>query len=316
MRDDSYLESQSDQTQAVRPSVWKGRALTAFGAGLSVVILAILVIWSYRLGVRDAADVPVIRAQTGAFKVRPEDPGGLEVAHQNRAIYTLVTPSDPVGEAGYAPKAETLTAEDVAPGAAVDPNAPVVVASPDPLPNAAQANTAQTNTGQANTGQANTGQESNAAQDVAALTPSASSPLVEASPTGETVNSGETAPVFEAGGQAPARAPAPKKRPGRQVAATAQGEAAEPRAAAAASAVQIQLGAFGSEKIAAEQWTALKARNGDLLNGRARVITPVTSGGRELFRLRAGPFENVADASALCRGLQARGEICIVARAR
>ncbi|MGB0506001.1 MAG: SPOR domain-containing protein [Pikeienuella sp.] len=309
MRDDSYLESNSEQTQEVRPSIWKGRALTAFGATLSVVILAILVIWSYRLGVRDAADVPVIRAQTDAFKMRPEDPGGLEVAHQNRAIYTLVTPTSPTGNAGYAPKTEELADEDVAPSAAVDPDAAVVVASPEPLPSE-QPQATEPVAGQQASGQ------SGGEQEIAAVNPLVESPLVVSAPDGNSVVETD-APVFEAGSPAPAKAPAPKQRPGKEVAATnSQAEAAEPRAAAAASPIQIQLGAFGSEKIAGEQWTALKARNGDLLNGRARVITAVSSGGRELFRLRAGPFENVADASALCRGLQARGEVCIVARAR
>jgi hypothetical protein len=265
MRDDSYLESNSDQAQVVRPSVWKGRAWTALGATLSVVILAILVVWSYRLGIRDAADVPVIRAQTDAFKMRPEDPGGLEVAHQNRAIYTLVTPSDPTGEAGYAPASEDLAAEDLAPSAArIDPNATVVVAAPEPLPTKTPEN-----------------------QEIAALPAPVEAPAL----TGETESGADLAaePLDDLG-PAPLRAPAPRQRPSQQsVTAPSQAEAAEPRAAAAASSVQIQLGAFGTEEIAAEQWTALKTRNGDLLNGRARVITPVTSGGRPQFRFRAGP---------------------------
>jgi cell division septation protein DedD len=120
-------------------------------------------------------------------------------------------------------------------------------------------------------------------------------------------------------GAAPRFAPSAPPRPARQAAApttTQPAEVAEPRAAALASAIQIQLGAFESEEVAAQQWEAIKSRNSDLLEGRGRVITPVLSGGKRLFRLRAGPFDTVQQASALCRGLKGRNEACIVARAR
>ncbi|MEL6794253.1 MAG: SPOR domain-containing protein, partial [Pseudomonadota bacterium] len=119
-------------------------------------------------------------------------------------------------------------------------------------------------------------------------------------------------------GLAPAAAPIARPRPARpaplEIAARAAIEEPEPRAAALASRIQIQLGAFVSQEVADAQWGAIKSRNGDLLAGRGRVITPVLSGGRRLFRLRAGPFATVEEASALCRGLKARNEACIVAR--
>ena len=85
MRDDSYLESEIETES--RASKWRSKAATAFGAAASIVILVAVVAWSYRLGVQDATEIPVIRAELEATKERPEDPGGLEVAHQDRAVY-------------------------------------------------------------------------------------------------------------------------------------------------------------------------------------------------------------------------------------
>jgi hypothetical protein len=280
-------------------STWRATAATAAGALISIVILATIVVWSYRLGVRDAAEVPVIRASTDAFKSKPDDPGGLEVAHQNRSVYELVAPSAGATQEGYAPESERLTAEDAAPAkmeAAPQPRpeaAEVVVARPAPATPAVEA--------VAPAQDATTTTESAAG---AAGLPEAEVPAADAQTAGE--------PSF-----APEAAPRPSRRPTRTASvAPERAEADEPRAAAAASSVQIQLGAFISEEIAAAQWTAIKSRNGDLLNGRGRVIMPVTSGGRQLYRLRAGPFDAVSGASALCRGLKARGEACIVASAR
>ena len=116
---------------------------------------------------------------------------------------------------------------------------------------------------------------------------------------------------------APKTSPTARPRPARQATPAVQTQAAEapePTAAATASRVQIQLGAFVSQEVAAAQWAAIKGRNGDLLSGRARVVTSVQSGGRTLWRLRAGPFGDVSEASRLCRSLKARNEACIVAR--
>lgn len=309
MRDDSYLDSRTDSVQAeagtTSGSTWRAKTATAAGALISIVILATIVVWSYRLGVRDAAEVPVIRASTEAFKSKPDDPGGLEVAHQNRTVYELVAPSAAASQEGYAPEAERLTAEDAAPAkmnAAPVPRpaaTEVVVARPAPV---APAETTEAVT-----------TETQAGVSEAAATPTAPvSDATEAAPAVDASAEAATEPSF-----APVTAPSPRHRPTRTASvAPERAEADEPRAAAAASSVQIQLGAFVSEEIAAGQWTAIKSRNGDLLNGRGRVIMPVISGGRQLYRLRAGPFDAVSDASALCRGLKARGEACIVASAQ
>ena len=288
MRDDSYLQRESDAAEA-KASAWRGRAATTAGALISLALLAIVVIWSYRLGVRDANDVPVIRAQTDATKIRPEEPGGIEIAHQGREVYNIVNGTETSGDGAFAPSEEVLTSED----------APIA-----PAPEKRPAEVTETTE----------------------VTP-APAPVPEETPQlapapEETVVASETEPEVEATAEdvsavAPASAPTAVSRPQRSVAALPQAaEETEPRAAALASRIQIQLGAFNSQEIAAQQWAELKNRNGDLLSGRGRVVTPVVSGGKRLYRLRAGPFANVDEASTLCRALKARDEDCIVARAK
>ena len=302
MRDDSYLESEVEAVEA--PPKWRSRATTAIGALLSVAILAGVVIWSYKLGVRDAAEIPVIRAELGATKEKPEEPGGLEVDYQGRSVYGAVTgDAESVGTTGFAEPAATLAEEDVAP-VAVSPAptprpAEPVIASPEPIQREPEP-------------VAEAPAPAAPPAETELVTPAAPEPVAEAA--AEEAATEEEVAVIDDNSLAPARAPVAPPRPVRQAAAPAAEAIAEPRAAALASQVQIQLGAFVSQEVANEQWAAIKARNGDLLAGRGRVVTPVLSGGRRLWRLRAGPFADVTEASTLCRSLKARNEACIVAR--
>ncbi|MEM7545282.1 MAG: SPOR domain-containing protein [Pseudomonadota bacterium] len=312
---------------------WRGRTATAAGALISLIVLTVVVVWSYRLGVRDAAEIPVIRAEIEATKIKPEEPGGMIVDHQDRVVYDVVSGNEGGQTATLATPPETLAAEDLAPSVAPDPaprpipapDAEVVIAEPEPeaTPPAAEAPQAEAPAAEAPP----------PAAAAEAPEPVQEAPATLAEDTETTEAPAEAEAEVAEPTLAPQRAPRATPRPARSrpaPAATANAttgtattgtattatDAPEPRAAALASAVQIQLGAFNSEAIAAEEWAKIKSRNGDLLAGRGRVITPVLSGGRRLFRLRAGPFDTVAQASALCRGLQARNEACIVARAR
>lgn len=292
MRDDSYLQRESDVAEA-KASAWRGRAATTAGALISLAILAIVVIWSYRLGVRDANDVPVIRAQIEATKIKPDQPGGIEIAHQDREVYNIVDGAKPAAEGGFAPSEDVLTVEDAPVSPAPEPRPQPVAEAP-----AAPAPVAEAPVEPA---------------EVEPAAPEIAEEVTEQAGSEETPDTGDE----DVSPAAPAAAPVALRRPTRSASQPPEETAlAEPRAAALASRVQIQLGAFNTEDIAGQQWAELKNRNGDLLSGRARVVSPVVSGGRRLYRLRAGPFSDVDEASTLCRALKARGEDCIVARAK
>jgi len=116
-----------------------------------------------------------------------------------------------------------------------------------------------------------------------------------------------------AGDAAVARAPAPAPRP----AAAARGSAvaspaAQPSAAAATRGPQVQLGAYLSNEDALRMWRGFRARNGDLLAGRSPAVAPLPGAERTLYRLRAQPFADMAEARALCAALRGRGEDCLL----
>lgn len=84
-------------------------------------------------------------------------------------------------------------------------------------------------------------------------------------------------------------------------------------ARAAASAVQIQLGAYPDRETTNAEWAKIYDANQDVLSGRALVVQSTISGGRRFFRMRAGPFKGRVEAQNVCRALQARGQDCLVA---
>ena len=56
------------------------------GAAVFVALVAGMGLWSYNLGTRDAGEVPVIKAIDGPARIQPEDPGGLQAAHQGLEV--------------------------------------------------------------------------------------------------------------------------------------------------------------------------------------------------------------------------------------
>jgi cell division protein FtsN len=139
--------------------------------------------------------------------------------------------------------------------------------------------------------------------------------------TGETVadDSAKIEPLAtDATEQAPSVSPVAPTRPGdlkQRMADARNAESEDARLAslAAASAVQIQLGAFPDRNMTKSEWAQIYKANEDILSGRALVVQSTISGGRRFFRLRVGPFKDKVEAKNVCRALQARGQDCLVA---
>ncbi len=276
MRDefeDDYYVADDD---AVRQG-WGGRFAermsTWLGAALALVVIGGLVYWGYRLGQRDASAVPVIRAALEPAKVQPADPGGAEIAYQDITSYTAGDGASAPSEFTFAPPPERPAKEDVAMGALPDGEA-----------------------------------EQRAGE------PGETSVVATAGDAGARPD----ASAGDGTEQAPEASPVAPTRPGnlsqRMAAARrATSEDAELASRAAASAVQIQLGAFPDRARTKSEWARIYRANEDILSGRALVVQSTISGGRRFFRLRAGPFKDRVEAQNVCRALQARGQDCLVA---
>ena len=101
----------------------------------------------------------------------------------------------------------------------------------------------------------------------------------------------------------PAPAPAQKAPPAAPKQAAPQ---PAPKQAAAPSGPGIQLGAFSSQASANSAWKALSGRF-SYLAPLSHSVTPTSSGGRTLYRLRAsGP-----GSANICGRLRAAGESCV-----
>ena len=59
------------------------------GAVCSVALVIGLAYWGYRVAVRDANGVPVVRAMEGPMRIAPKDPGGEIADHQGLAVNTV-----------------------------------------------------------------------------------------------------------------------------------------------------------------------------------------------------------------------------------
>jgi hypothetical protein len=86
--------------------------------------------------------------------------------------------------------------------------------------------------------------------------------------------------------------------------------AAPPRTA---QPTEVQLAAVGSEEAARGEWQRLTGHMPELLGGRHPDISRVARDGRTYWRIRLAGFGDVADASAFCERVRAKGGGCSVA---
>jgi SPOR domain len=290
------------------------------GAAVFVALVAGMGLWAYRLGTRDAAEVPIIRAMEGPSRVQPEDPGGLQAAHQGLEVNTVL--------AGVPAPAPRL-AEPAAPTPGLDvedgPQGELVLATPAALPEEAATGTgddlrmppqedgpsgvepAPDFGGTALVAPEEQPEEATEAAEQA-LPPVVPSPRPKVRPANLVVarRTAPAATVAAASAAAPAAAPTPA--------------AAAPAAAAPASrevsrvqagSRMVQLGAFDSEAITREAWAKLVARHGDLLAGKSLYAERATSNARVFYRLRVAGFDNAEQTRVMCASLRARGVDCI-----
>ena len=112
-------------------------AMNWAGAVLSILLIAGLATWGWKLWVRDVTGVPVVRALEGPMRIAPEDPGGLASDYQGLTVNRIaeervdVEPSDRVV---LAPQPATLDEEEDLAMAELPP-----VVAPAPTPDAAPA---------------------------------------------------------------------------------------------------------------------------------------------------------------------------------
>ena len=317
------------------------------GAFLSVVLIAGLATWGWKLWVRDVTGIPVVRALEGPMRVAPDEPGGLASEYQGLTVNriaeerTEVAPSDQVV---LAPAPATLNEdEDLA---MADLRAVPAIGEPETLEEADAALAAALESAE---------RASDPAIETVAVEPSpalsgsltmrdedpidsAAMSLIDEDEDAAGIVTSEAEPsatdiavaaaladiglkpepavakIADAA-QVPFVTPRPMMRPANlqrvslEAPVVTDGEV--DASTIAAGTRLVQLGAYASPEIADIEWANMEARFGDYMVGKERVIQPAKTGGRSFFRLRAMGFENLADARRFCAVLVADGANCI-----
>lgn len=393
-----------------------GPWLTGLGAVASIALVVGVSIWTYKLGQRDAREVPIVAALEGPARVAPENAGGLQVAHQGHSVNTVLEGRgvEQVASAvTIAPSDNDLTSEDAA---LAELSALVASRIPQsrPIPRVAESDTVaadgtlkplmpngsvvspsetvETAEAAATGATGNTTGEATQVlppqtQITSVETPLAPEAVVDEilTPTDEVVavkpeieaiadpvevaENGETdaalpsvqpaelevaalgplPPLGEGSIYAPAVMKMPQARPADLNVAmsnavnaalqavlaesTATPDLVKPEPAAAPVQVasaessldtiplpegtrMIQIGAYGSEAVARQQWDRLSSQHDDLLGAKDHFVQRTNNSGKIFYRLRVAGYENKVDTQSACAALSARGLPCITVTLR
>ncbi len=296
--------------QGLAPQSGSGPAqpwMNATGALVSLCLIFGIGYWGYQLIMRDVTGIPVVRAMEGDMRVLPDDPGGDIARHVGLSVNELVAMGEaaaPEDRLVLAPRMPGLAREDLEalPMAAVDDMGEEIIQPVALLPDAATITApAQTMGTTVEDVLAMVAEitEADAIADVAAMD------RLPATVPGVAVS---LRPILR---PASLRAAPSAPAPAAAAAPASTSDVAVTTASFATGTDLVQLGAFSSPSLAAEEWARLESRFGALMNGRERVVQVSTQSSGTWYRLRASGFADRDDARRFCAALQAEGAECI-----
>ncbi len=257
----------------------------AFGAiGVGAVALAGIVWIAYQQGIRLGADddAPVIRAAEEPIKRQPEDPGGLDVPHQDKLVFGRFAPGQ------IAQPVERLLPPPEEPAERPE----VMVEAPDPVTTPDQAPASSTETPAASKPAIEVG-EIKTTESEQVLLPSPPEPVVTAPP-----------PPAPSDVASKLIAPPTASKPAKKLAVVP--------APAANGGWRVQLAAVSSQDRARSEWNRIKTSNNDLLGTLSLKVQSVNLDRGAFHRIQAGPLGDRSAAVRLCGELKTRGQDCLV----
>lgn len=287
----------------------------AVAAGVLLVGVAGWTLMSNRNGADGKLGAPTIMADPSPFKVRPADPGGMQVANQDKMVYERISP-DEAQQPGVekllpeptAPRAPEVT-EPQRPTQAVIPAGPQAMetaSSPPVVPPQPQVAAAPASTG----GAVSVGQVGAPPMVASPPAPVSSGPApsfnapqpaaVETAPRGPAV----LGPAVTGPAIAPAQ---PQAAP-----ITPPVPAVPAARTAATGSFSVQLAALRDEVSVRKQWDGLKAKYPDLLGPYSMGIEKADLGEKGVFyRLRATGLPTEESARTLCTELAKQKVGCL-----
>jgi cell division septation protein DedD len=325
------------------------RRLVQGGVALLAVVLFLGVVWyAYTWGSRSAStgDVPVVAAPEGAEKVEPEDPGGMDVPHQDKLVLNqdgeaengqverlLPPPEEPrppensqPETSPSAPTGESQPAEGTAPAESGDDGEQVAELPETTVPDQDMPD-GEPGGDTAAGGEAGEAAASAEATDDAAQTGEAQTGEAQTgeSQTGESRAGDGQADTGAETQTASAPTRTPERKPGgdgsdgagqTETAAADPTQAADAPDAGPAGAPEdgrfaVQIAAFQSEQAARNAWASYQERFPEILTGQRLLLQNAEVDGQMYWRVRTGPFADRSAAQAVCDRLKARDQSCL-----
>ena len=318
------------------------RAQTLVNLTGGLVSLALVVgmgVWGYKLLVRDVSGVPVIEAIEGAFRVEPEEPGGMTTPHQGLQVNEIAAdsePSAPVEEVRLAPEDGALAEEDwpwgdlmeqsVQTEAALARDAEDGDAAATPLVDGEEGGLMAMDAPDEDLSPAVMVEDDLEGEALGTdLAVAEALAGVELDPA--VADEGDVEVPVSIASASNALRPAPRPAVLRRTATPAR--AVPPGAGPGGVGTGevsidtlekgtrlVQLGAYASPEIAREQWSSIGGKFAEFFADKRLVVQKAVSGGKTFYRLRAEGFEDLADARRFCSTLTARQADCIPVEVR
>lgn len=281
----------------------RGRALPALLVVAAIGAFIGIVWWAYSTANSGATpdELPVVTAEPGEEKVRPESEGGLDVPNQDKLIYQQLGQGEnqpeverllPPPEEPLAPPPPPPVEEEPA-TAALTPPPPPQETPDEVIPDDAPADA-----------------DAAAAPDDPAPDATATQSATTEHAAADAVPQAAPTTTVEAAPAAPAEVPA--SEPTDAAAAEAPAEPA-PQVAAATGAFRVQLAAVKEEASARNEWQRLQKVHAELLGSLEPTIQRADLGAQGIFyRIQGGPLPSRDAADALCAQLKKKNQACLV----
>ncbi|MAI50187.1 MAG: hypothetical protein CMM16_06500 [Rhodospirillaceae bacterium] len=263
----------------------RGRHLmTGLFAVAAVLGFGVILLYAYNKGKQAGTGnvPPIIRAQEGPIKIRPENPGGMKVPNRDKEVFSRLENEKPLG------RIERLLPPPEKP---MKPPAPQSAFASKEIAKV-------TALGKGAGDPANANSEAprslvsppSTAKEIKPLVP----PTPDAPSTLSAIKSGHL-PSKKVGAKTPTKRSKPSGRK---------------------KSYRVQIASLKSRPAVQKNWVAIKRKYPKLLGNLELNIQVVKlSGGRgKYFRMQAGPLASKADATKLCSSLNKRKQSCIVVR--
>jgi hypothetical protein len=268
------------------------------------------------LGLSARSEIPLVKADPGPIKVRPESPGGMEVPDRDKLVYQRIQ-----GEGGeekverLLPPPETPLPPPVKPATAEAPAkpAPESAASAAPPPPPPPAELAVRPRPSVPPQVTEPLPKVPTAAQVAKTKPPAPAPIAPPESTKTSPPAAEAKPAASA---PPKASPEPAPAAVAVKAPTGDSAPAPTPAPATTKGYLIQLAAVRQPEQARKEWERLQRAYPDLLGDLQLSVIKADLGPQKgiYYRLRAGPLPDEATARKRCAGLSQQKVGCLVVR--